>query len=257
MNPKRLFPLFFATLMAPFFMQAQVTTSSIIGFVKSDTGSPLEGATVTAIHQPSGTKYVTLTKKDGNFTIPNTRIGGPYQLTVEYVGYTPQTLDNVSLNLGEPFSADITLSANSTVLKEVTITAANRSAARSKTGASTIFDSRQISTLPSISRSITDFTRLTPQASSGNSFAGRDGRFNNLQIDGANLNNNFGLTTDPQPGGGASPISIDAYDEISVNIAPYDVRQSGFTGAGLKRYYKKWYQYFSWYSLWLLPRSKL
>ena len=214
-------------------MKAQVTTSSIIGFVKADNGSALEGATVTAIHQPSGTKYVTLTKKDGNFTIPNTRVGGPYQLTVEYVGYTPQTVNNVILNLGEPFSADVTLSASSTVLKEITITAGNRSAARAKTGASTIFDARQIATLPSISRTITDFTRLTPQASSGNSFAGRDGRFNNLQIDGANLNNNFGLSTDPQPGGGASPISIDAYDEISVNIAPYDVRQSGFTGAGL------------------------
>ncbi|MEP6951584.1 MAG: carboxypeptidase regulatory-like domain-containing protein [Ginsengibacter sp.] len=233
MNPKKLIPLFFAALLSPFLTQAQVTTSSITGFVKSDTGSPLEGATVTAIHQPSGTKYVTLTKKDGNFTIPNTRIGGPYELTVEYVGYSPQTVDNIALNLGEPFSTDIILSAKSSVLKEVTITAGGRSAARAKTGASTIFDSRQISTLPSITRSITDFTRLTPQASNGNSFAGRDGRFNNLQIDGANLNNNFGLTTDPQPGGGASPISIDAYDEISVNIAPYDVRQSGFTGAGL------------------------
>ena len=233
MKFKLLLPILIAAFMAPFCLQAQVTTSSIIGFVKSDNGSPLEGATVSAIHLPSGTKYVTITKKDGNFTIPNTRVGGPYQLTVESVGYTPQTIDNISLNLGEPFATDIVLSAKTTVLKEITITAASRGSARAKTGASTIFDSRQISTLPSISRSITDFTRLTPQASSGNSFAGRDGRFNNLQIDGANLNNNFGLSTDPQPGGGASPISIDAYDEISVNIAPYDVRQSGFTGAGL------------------------
>jgi hypothetical protein len=233
MNLKRILPFVFVAIIAPFCIQAQVTTSSIIGFVKSDSGTPLEGATVTAIHQPSGTKYQTITKKDGNFTIPNTRVGGPYTITVEYVGYTPQTINDVSLNLGEPFSTDITLSTNSTVLKEVTITAGGRSAANAKTGTSTVFNSRQITTLPSISRSITDFTRLTPQASSGNSFAGRDGRFNNLQIDGANLNNNFGLSTDPQPGGGASPVSIDAYDEISVNIAPYDVRQSGFTGAGL------------------------
>jgi len=136
MNSRRLLPLLLATLMAPFFLEAQVTTSSIIGFVKSDTGSPLEGATVTAIHQPSGTKYVTLTKKDGNFTIPNTRIGGPYQLTIEYVGYSPQTVNNVSLNLGEPFSTDVILSTSTTVLKEITITAGNRSAARAKTGAS-------------------------------------------------------------------------------------------------------------------------
>lgn len=233
MNLKRIIPLLFALIVSPFLMNAQVTTSSITGFVKAADGSPLEGATITAIHQPSGTKYVTISKKDGNFTIPNTRIGGPYQITVGYIGYHPEILNDVTLNLGEPFLTDITLSASSTVLKEVTITTGGRNGTRSKTGASTIFNSRQISTLPSISRSITDFTRLTPQASSGNSFAGRDGRFNNLQIDGANLNNNFGLTTDPQPGGGASPISIDAYDEISVNIAPYDVRQSGFTGAGL------------------------
>lgn len=231
MKPKRLLPLLIVVLIFPFITQAQVTTSSIVGFVKADNGTPLEGATITAVHQPSGTKYQTISKKDGNFTIPNTRVGGPYKITVEFVGYKPEAIDNVMLNLGEPYSTDVTLSTNTTTLQEVTV-AANR-AARTKTGASTVFNSRQITTLPSISRSITDFTRLTPQASSGNSFAGRDGRYNNLQIDGANLNNNFGLSTDPQPGGGASPISIDAYDEISVNIAPYDVRQSGFTGAGL------------------------
>jgi hypothetical protein len=233
MNLRRILLFFIAALFAPFLMQAQVTTSSITGYVKSDTGTPLEGATVTAVHQPSGTKYLTISKKDGNFTLPNTRIGGPYQLTVEYIGYAPQTINNITLNLGEPFSVDVALTTKSTVLNEITINAGARSSARNKTGASTVFNSRQIATSPSISRSITDFTRLTPQAGNSNSFAGRDGRFNNLQIDGANLNNNFGLSTDPQPGGGASPISIDAYDEISVNIAPYDVRQSGFTGAGL------------------------
>lgn len=217
----------------PFFITAQVTTSSIIGFVKSTTGTPLEGAVVTAIHTPSGSKYVTLSNKEGNFTIPNTRIGGPYQLTAEYVGYAPQTINNFSLTLGEPFSTDIILSTNGKALQEIVITSSSRAAGRAKTGAGTTFDARQIASLPTISRNISDFTRLTPQASSGNSFGGRDGRFNNLQIDGANLNNNFGLSTDPQPGGGASPISIDAYDEISVNIAPFDVRQSGFTGAGL------------------------
>ena len=233
MNLKRLLPFFIAILFAPVLIQAQVTTSSITGFVKSETGAPLEGATVTAIHQPSGTKYSTISKKDGSFTLLNTRVGGPYKLTVEYIGYSSQTLNDINLNLGEPFSTDVTLSTKSTVLNEITVTGANSASTRNKTGASTVFNSRQIASSPSISRSITDFTRLTPQAGNSNSFAGRDGRFNNLQIDGANLNNNFGLSTDPQPGGGASPISIDAYDEISVNIAPYDVRQSGFTGAGL------------------------
>ncbi len=221
------------TLLFPFLLKAQVTTSSITGFVKSDKGVPLEGATITAIHQPSGTKYVTISKKDGSFTVPYARVGGPYQITVNFIGYAPKTINDVTLNLGEPYTTDVALSVASTELKEITVSALGNRLAQSKTGASTIFNSRQISTLPTISRSITDFTRLTPQASSGNSFAGRDGRYNNLQIDGANLNNNFGLSTDPQPGGGASPISVDAYDEIAVNIAPYDVRQSGFTGAGL------------------------
>lgn len=229
---KRILPFIIALLVIPVLINAQVTTSSITGFVKSENGTPLEGATVTAIHQPSGTKYVTLTKKEGNFTISNTRIGGPFQLIVEYVGYTSQTINNIILNLGEPFSTDVTLFTKSTVLNQITISAAARSSARAKTGASTIFDSRQIATLPSLFRSLTDITRLTPQAN-GNNFAGRDGRFNNLQIDGANLNNNFGLSSDPQPGGGPNPISLDAFDEISVNIAPYDVRQSGFTGAGI------------------------
>jgi hypothetical protein len=216
----------------PFAISAQVTTSSITGFVKAENGTSIAGATITAVHQPSGTKYVTTSKKDGNFTIPNTVVGGPYLLMVESVGYNKQTVDNINLNLGEPYAAEIALTPTTAVLKEVVVTSSSR-LNRTKTGASTVFNSRQLMTLPSITRSITDFTRMTPQASNGNSFAGRDGRFNNLQIDGANLNNNFGLSTDPQPGGGASPISIDALDQVSVNIAPYDVRQSGFTGAGL------------------------
>jgi outer membrane receptor protein involved in Fe transport len=229
---KRILTLLVIAVFTGQFVNAQVTTSSITGFVKTDNGTPLEGATVTAVHQPSGTKYITITKKDGNFTLPNARIGGPYQLTVAFVGFATQTVDNITLNLGEPFTTDITMSTKTDLLNTVTISAGTGGAARAKTGASTIFNSRQISSLPSLTRSVTDFTRLTPQAN-GNNFAGRDGRFNNLQIDGANLNNNFGLSTDPLPGGGASPISIEAFDEISVNIAPYDVRQSGFTGAGL------------------------
>ena len=211
---------------------AQVTTSGISGFVRNPKGEILPGATVTAIHVPSGTKYVTMSKKNGNFSIPNTRIGGPYKITAEYVGYSPQVLDNINLSLGETYSTDLIMNEKNTVLNAVTVSAQRRNAALQKTGASTILGPRQIATLPTFSRSLSDFTRLTPQAN-GNNFAGRDGRLNNLQIDGANLNNNFGLNNDPQPGGGSNPISIDAYDEISVNIAPYDVRQSGFTGAGI------------------------
>ncbi|MDQ6608418.1 MAG: carboxypeptidase regulatory-like domain-containing protein [Bacteroidota bacterium] len=227
---KRILTLLLFALAIGQFANAQVTTSSITGFVKSDNGTPLEGATVTAIHVPSGAKYVTISKKDGNFTLPNTRIGGPYTITIEFVGFTAQKIENVTLSLGEPFVSDVTLTTKTASLNEVVVSTTSR--ARAKTGASTNISSRQITTLPTISRSISDFTRLTPQAN-GNSFGGRDARYNNVTVDGANLNNNFGLSTDPLPGGGANPISLDAIEEITVNIAPYDVRQANFTGANI------------------------
>ncbi|MDQ6903390.1 MAG: carboxypeptidase-like regulatory domain-containing protein, partial [Bacteroidota bacterium] len=121
MTFKKILPFIIATLI-PFLSIAQVTTSSITGFIKSENGQPLEGATVTAVHQPSGSKYVTLTKKDGNFSIPNTRVGGPYKITVDYVGYTSQVIDNANLNLGEPYIADMVLTPNSKLLTEVTVT---------------------------------------------------------------------------------------------------------------------------------------
>lgn len=220
-------------LLFPMAMMAQVTTSNITGVVKEASGKTLEGATISATHTPSGTKYVTASKKDGVFTIPNARIGGPYVVVINFVGYKAVTLENINLSLGEPYFLDAVLGETSaTSLSEVTVTGKKRRIGADKTGASTNIGLRQIQSLPTISRSITDFTRLTPQAN-GTSFGGRDGRYNNIQVDGANLNNNFGLSTDPLPGGGNQPISLDAFEEISINLAPYDVRQSGFTGAGI------------------------
>ncbi len=213
--------------------QAQVTTSSIIGSVRGSDGEALIGATVRAIHEPSGTTYGAATNTEGRFNIPNARIGGPYLIEVSYVGFQPQSYSNVNLQLGRPYQLDATLNDTGRELQEVVVSADRSSLFNStRTGAATNVSSRQIETLPTISRSITDFTRTTPQAN-GNSFGGRDPRYNNIQVDGANLNNNFGLSNDPLPGGGSQPISLDAYEEISVNIAPYDVRQSGFTGAGI------------------------
>lgn len=216
-----------------FVAAAQVTTSSISGVIKSDKGETLEGATVVATHLPSGTVYSTISKRGGSFTLPNLRIGGPYSLKINYVGYRAETINDIILSLGDPYNSNVVLSSETKELSTVVVTGTRgRTVAKDKTGASTNINSRMITTLPTISRSITDFTRLTPQAN-GNSFGGRDGRYNNVQIDGANLNNNFGLSTDPLPGGGANPISLDAIEEISVNIAPYDVRQANFTGAGI------------------------
>ncbi len=211
---------------------AQVTTSSINGIVKDASGKALEGASISAVHTPSGTTYNTVAKKEGVFTLPNLRIGGPYMVKVNFVGFGTLTIESINLLLGEPFFINAVLGVVETSLNEVTILGKKSKLLAEKTGASTNVSVRQLQTLPTISRSITDFTRLTPQAN-GSSFAGRDARYNNIQVDGANLNNNFGLSSDPLPGGGNQPISLDAFEEIAINIAPFDVRQAGFTGAGI------------------------
>lgn len=210
----------------------QVTTSNFTGTVRTAGGKELEGASITATHTPSGTVYKTVSKKSGAFNVPGVRIGGPYSLKIDYVGLASETLQDIYLSLGDPYSVNVVLQDAAKNLTEVVVLSQRAKVANEKSGANTVVGQRQLATLPTISRSITDFTRLTPQAN-GNSIAGRDGRFNNVTIDGANLNNNFGLSTDPLPGGGNQPISIDAIEQISVNIAPYDVRQSNFTGGNI------------------------
>lgn len=209
-------------------LSAQVTSSSMTGSVRDDR-EPLIGATVLAVHEPSGTEYGTSVTTSGTFSLNNMRIGGPYKVTISFVGYSPKVYSDIVLRLGEPYVLHAVMDAGETALSEVTVTA-SAGVNADKTGASLNISNKQIQAMPTISRSITDMTRLTPQ-SNGNSFAGRDGRYNNVQIDGANFNNGFGLNDDPLPGGGG--LSIDAIEEIQVNIAPFDVRQGGFTGAGI------------------------
>jgi len=213
--------------------QAQVTTSSVAGQVLDAQGEALPGANVVATHQPSGTRYGAVSNLDGRYTIPNMRVGGPYTIQVSFIGYQSAGFENVILRLGEPYLLTVTLTDDSTELGEVLVSAAKSSEFDSnKTGTSTSISTRQLTDLPQINRSVTEFTRLTPQAN-GNSFAGRDSRYNNFQVDGANFNNGFGLSGNALPGGNAQPISLDAIEQISVNIAPFDVTQSGFTGAGI------------------------
>jgi outer membrane receptor protein involved in Fe transport len=212
-------------------VNAQVTTSSITGTVTDTEGKGLPGATIKATHMPSGTVYNAVSRVNGLFDLNGLRIGGPYTVEVTYVGLNPEKIENISLQLGISFSLTAVLEQKGTSLENVIVASSKKRVAGIKTGATTSVSSEQLKTMPSISRSITDFTRLTPQAS-GTNFAGRDARYNNFQVDGANLNNNFGLNNDLAPGGG-SPISLDALDQVNVNIAPFDVRQSGFTGAGV------------------------
>ncbi|UZD21843.1 carboxypeptidase regulatory-like domain-containing protein [Algoriphagus halophytocola] len=213
--------------------QAQVTTSSVVGQVVDSQGEPLPGANIVAMHEPSGTRYGAVSNLDGRYTIPNMRIGGPYTVQVSFIGFETVNYTGMVLKLGEPYTLNTTLSDDSTELGEVVITGSRTGELESnKTGTSTSISNKQLTELPQINRSITEFTRLTPQAN-GTSFAGRDARYNNLQVDGANFNNGFGLSSNPLPGGNSQPISLDAIEQISVNIAPFDVTQSGFTGAGI------------------------
>ncbi len=210
---------------------AQVTTSSINGLITDEKGEVLPGATVLAVHIPSGTEYGTVSTESGRYVFPNVRVGGPYRITVTYIGYADNVKDGILAELGSPTIVNMQLSDEGTQLAEITITASPGSAfAGQRTGAATSVSAEQIRTMPTVTRSITDFTRLTPQAN-GNSFGGRDGRYNNFQVDGANFNNGFGLNDNPLPGGGG--LSLDAIEEIQVNLAPFDVRQSGFSGAGI------------------------
>ena len=209
---------------------AQITTSSITGSVKNDKGELLEGATITATHEPSGTVYNTASKKGGGFTLPGLRIGGPYTVKIDFVGFKTAEFKDITLVLGEAFNISATMGEDVREIAAVTVSG-RRKAAVERAGATTNIGQRQITTLPTLNRSLTDFTRLTPQAN-GTSFGGRDGRYNNTVIDGANLNNNFGLSNDLLPGGG-NPISLDAIEEVSVTIASFDVRQAAFTGAGI------------------------
>lgn len=210
----------------------QVTNSSITGTVTTSDGTALEGASVTATHTPSGTIYTTVSKKNGIFNLAGLRIGGPYVVKIDYVGLKTETLQEIYLALGEPYVINAVLADAAKNLSEVVVLAQRRKSGIDRNSATTVIGQRQLNTLPTISRSISDFTRLTPQ-SNGTSFGGRDGRYNNTVIDGANFNNNFGLSSDPLPGGGSNPISLDAIEEISVGISPFDVKQSNFTGAGI------------------------
>lgn len=217
--------------------QAQVTTSGINGRVK-DSKDYLPGATIQAIHQPTGTRYGTVTNPDGRFTLQGMRPGGPYEIIISFLGYQTEKIENVQLRLGELYSIDVSLKNESLNLAEVIVKGRIGDDA-SKTGAATSFSRTQLEMMPTVSRSIADLTRLSPQATANSngaiSFAGANNRYNSFRIDGAMNNDVFGLTSNGTNGGQASvePVSLETIEQVQINIAPFDVRQSGFTGGGI------------------------
>jgi hypothetical protein len=211
---------------------AQVTTSSLSGKITDAGGAAVPGAAVVAVHTPSGTQYYAVVNAEGHYTINGMRPGGPYTVEVSCLGYQTVKYTDITLQLAESYALSSTLKDDSQTLSEaVVVSTASSKFAVEKTGAATNISGKQIESLPTVSRSITDVTRLSPYGGNGMSFAGSDGRTANFTVDGANFNNNFGLSEN-LPGGG-SPISIDAIDELQVVISPYDVRQTNFIGGGV------------------------
>jgi hypothetical protein len=227
---RKLFTLL-SLLFAVISLNAQVTTGSLSGTIK-DSKTTLPGVTIKATHVPSGTSYVVSTNDDGRFTISNMRPGGPYKVVVTYVGMDPKTIENISLPLGDTYILNLSMGSGGKELGEVSIKGASKNSAlnASRTGSSTNLGKKEINALPTLSRSLNDLIRLSPQ-SNGAAIGGGNSRQNNVTVDGADFNNNFGIGNN-LPGNG-NPVSIDALEEISVNVTPYDVKQSGFIGASI------------------------
>ena len=212
-------------------VMAQITTSSMAGKVaNTGTNEEVIGATIVAVHEPSGTRYAAVTNTSGRFSIQGMRTGGPYNVTVSYIGFQPKTFKGITLQLGETYHLDVTMNEDANELTEVVVSGKASKFTAEKTGASTNISSQQIVNMPTVNRSLTDVTRLSPYAN-GMSLSGGNGKMTNFTVDGANFNNNFGLS-DKLPGGG-NPISIDAIEEIQVVISPFDVRQTNFIGGGI------------------------
>jgi len=238
---KSLFAIAAIFLMTTVAYSQGVTTSAINGQVTDNLGEPLPGANVVAVHNPSGSKYGATTDFDGFFRISGMRTGGPYTITISYVGFEDAVESNVFLQLGQSQRFNRKMSESATALEEVVVTgvAAGSVFSSGKTGAETNVSTAQINTLPTISRNIADFARLTPQAQiTGDdviSISGQNNRFNAIYIDGAVNNDVFGLAANGTNGGqtGVSPISVDAIESFQINVAPFDVRQSGFAGGSI------------------------
>lgn len=211
---------------------AQITTSSLAGRIQDENGEPLAGAAVVAVHTPSGTQYAAVANGEGRYVINGMRAGGPYKVEISFLGFQTQEYSDITLQLAETYNLNAVVKQQTEQLASAVVMASPSSKfAAEKTGASTNISSADITSLPTVSRSITDITRLSPYGGSGMSFAGTDGRTANFTVDGANFNNDFGLSSS-LPGGG-NPISIDAIEELQVVISPYDVRQTDFIGGAV------------------------
>ena len=233
----KIFTVFLTLMLSAALFAQGVTTSSLNGVVTNTDGSPLLAANVVAVHVPSGTRYGASTRDDGRFTIPGMRVGGPYTVTVSYVGYVDQEEKDIFLNLGVAANLEFTMQDAVVEMSSVTVVSRAGSVGENS-GTSTKISTNDLESLPSLDRNINDFLRLTPQSSNYNdgvTFAGINNRFNAIYIDGAVNNDVFGLASSGTNGGqtGISPFSLYILDQLQVVLSPYDVTLGGFAGAGI------------------------
>lgn len=215
-------------------MAQGATTAAMSGIITDEKGETLPGAAVIVIHEPTGTQYSALSRDNGQFNIVNMRIGGPYKMTVSFVGFKENKTTGIYLSIGQELRKNLKLETSAEVLDEVQIISTRGGVIGSgKTGAATTVNNKAITTLPTLNRSLQDFARLDPRSNGGLSFGGRNALFNNITVDGAYFNNSFGLQSTIGSQAGAQPVSVDAIDQFQVNIAPYDVRQGLSTGANV------------------------
>ena len=217
-------------------LRAQVTTSSISGFVRDSKGAPLAGATILATHTPSGTEYGNSSQVDGRYVVPGMRIGGPYSVKISFVGYKEQTFTDIYLSLGVSADVNSKLQDDSAQLDEIVVSASRNDIFSSdRIGAAQTFDKGMLNSIPTIDRTVNSILKYNVYGTNGGSFAGQDSRLNNFTIDGAVFNNGFGLGNSSQAGGrtGTTAVSLDALDELQLNVTPFSVLQSGFGGANL------------------------
>ena len=232
MRMKKLFMLL-AFLLTSFVMFAQVTTSGLSGKISGKDNLLLPGATVTAVHTPTGTKYVTISNTNGQFSMQGMKSGGPYTINVSFIGYNTSSYRDITLSLGDMFNLNVALNESATKIAEVVIVGSKTAFRSLKTGAVSNITSVQMKTIPSMNRTLGDYTKLSPFSNGGGSYLGKDAYTSNITVDGANFNNNFGLSSSNLPGASGEPISMESIDEIQISVAPFDVRQSNFTGAGI------------------------
>lgn len=227
--------LLLAVMLITVSASAQVTTSSIGGKITDTSNEPIIGATIKVIHEPSGTSYSAITNVDGRYSIQSMRAGGPYKMDISYVGYQTVVFKGINLSLGESYVQNAYLKESNELLDEVVVTASKSSNMKSdRAGAITNINSERIATIPTVSRSLNDVMRLSPQsATTSNGFAVGGGNYRQsyITVDGAAFNNSFGIGSNLPAGG--SPISLDALEQMTVSVTPYDVRQSGFTGGSI------------------------